>query len=464
MAQFSPLQSLMENFWATMLAAMISLAFAVSTTLIGNQIKDKTYENAMLRCLGWTQQYIVSISILKISLFFIIPGGLSGLLIAYFLTVQTRNIVRSVSERELILNMTPESVLVGLFVAIVLPLIAMISPTINSLSIQLRDALDIFRSKVETLTVAFTRLQNMYGISVEQVVIGLILSVLGVTIYVTVPFALIQNQIDVATKFLLAIYFVCSISACLIVRQFIPPVSTFLIEFWAWFQAFVMRNDRTQKLKPIIYQNMRTHFHSNQSIGMTFIGIVSFMMYITTLSLGVAALIDASTGRLSGSDISVFSLPSGDASQLLQREAYDKGKMTEFLTQFQAENPFVQGFAFSSFYLDDILNRLQLMANTTEPHLFSSKLTNGFKTLEFKVATADRNHMEIVDANLLQMSEMWQSPSLGKTYANQDVIEMLYDVGSDRELTYFEMHEDPEDVRSNVGNSSSRSGEAKGTK
>lgn len=65
---------------------MIALAFLVSNTLISNLLRDKTYENAMLRTLGWNQSHIVFIMGIKTLLFFVVPGAVAGIVLAYVLT------------------------------------------------------------------------------------------------------------------------------------------------------------------------------------------------------------------------------------------------------------------------------------------------------------------------------------------------------------------------------------------
>lgn len=67
--------------------------------------------------------------------------------------------------RELSIEFKLEAYLVSLLVAVVLPLLAMIAPVANSLSVQLRDALDVFRDKVSELTVVFSKIEDIYGLS-----------------------------------------------------------------------------------------------------------------------------------------------------------------------------------------------------------------------------------------------------------------------------------------------------------
>jgi len=49
----SMLSNSAANFLITILTMVLFLSYLVSSTLIANNLQDKTYENAMLRTLGW---------------------------------------------------------------------------------------------------------------------------------------------------------------------------------------------------------------------------------------------------------------------------------------------------------------------------------------------------------------------------------------------------------------------------
>jgi len=68
---------------------------------------------------------------------------------------------------DIILDFNTGAIVIGIFVALVLPFCAMAEPILQETSIELRDALDVFRNKVQTLKVIFNNLQSNYGLSVE---------------------------------------------------------------------------------------------------------------------------------------------------------------------------------------------------------------------------------------------------------------------------------------------------------
>ena len=166
----------------------------------------------------------------------------------------------------------------GLFVSYFLPLVSMISPVINGLAVQLRDALDVFRKKAQTTDIQFTKLQNMYGLSVIQMVMGTLLSTYGVLIYIQVPQALMNGDMSIALTYLMLMYLTCSMASCLLVKYSIPVLQFVILEAYFYFRRFICCNKRPLLHRPLLYKNIDIHKDRNQKIGLTFIVVVAFMM------------------------------------------------------------------------------------------------------------------------------------------------------------------------------------------
>lgn len=101
--QVEPMQGFFNSFALLVLVIMILLAFIVSNSLMTTSIEDKSYENAMLRTLGWSSKYIVFASVLKSVLMLMIPGGVLGLTCTYFLAGWTEKVIRGVAQFNLTL-------------------------------------------------------------------------------------------------------------------------------------------------------------------------------------------------------------------------------------------------------------------------------------------------------------------------------------------------------------------------
>ena len=90
---------------------------------------------------------------IKSTIFYAIPGGTIGILIAYLITIMARSEMEKFYNSHIIMNFNWEIILMGSVLAAFLPLVAMVGPTIHYLSLSLRDSLDIHSKKAETIQV-----------------------------------------------------------------------------------------------------------------------------------------------------------------------------------------------------------------------------------------------------------------------------------------------------------------------
>ena len=145
----------------------------------------------MLRCLGWEQIQTILLIIIKSTLFYAIPGALIGTFLGMRMVTLTQDGISMYAGKPIELEVTFEAMLIGFGAAVFLTFVSMVKPVFNCYSIPLRDALDVFRSKVETMTVSFKKFEDMLGLSLNQMIMGLMLSGFGVSIYVIVPYSLL---------------------------------------------------------------------------------------------------------------------------------------------------------------------------------------------------------------------------------------------------------------------------------
>ena len=54
---------------------------------------------------------------------------------------------------------------------------------------------------------------------------------------------------------------------------------------------------------------MEAHHSNNMKTGITFIGVVAFLMLVMTMSIGIVAMAEVSINRITGGDLTVFMIP-----------------------------------------------------------------------------------------------------------------------------------------------------------
>ena len=79
-------------------------------------------------------------------------------------------------------------------VAIALPVTATLKPLAKTISMELRDALNVFRRKKDDLDVKIQTLESHYGLSITQLVFGVLGTAFGIIFFVIIPAALMAGR------------------------------------------------------------------------------------------------------------------------------------------------------------------------------------------------------------------------------------------------------------------------------
>lgn len=80
------------------------------------------------------------------------------------------------------------SIVLGVVVGFIIPLVALVAPIQHALSKTLRDALDLYHSLSSDVVIKFTRLENL-GISAPQTYLSVLAVTIGFVIYYLVPYS-----------------------------------------------------------------------------------------------------------------------------------------------------------------------------------------------------------------------------------------------------------------------------------
>ena len=121
---------------------VLFLAFVVINSLFDNEIKSKAFENAMLRCLGWSMHQVGLIQLLQVQLFHAVPATICGLSLSYLMCLLTRAWAEYQLQREVVLDFTWDAIFLGTLVGLLLRFLALIQPAVNSFAQQLLDSLN----------------------------------------------------------------------------------------------------------------------------------------------------------------------------------------------------------------------------------------------------------------------------------------------------------------------------------
>jgi ABC-type lipoprotein release transport system permease subunit len=98
------MMAMMSNISLFIMGIMLFLGFIVTNQLVDNAINEKTYENAMLRCLGWNQGHVILTTVLKSILFQMVPGAILGIFLAKILNDVVKAYIVETTKFDIVLD------------------------------------------------------------------------------------------------------------------------------------------------------------------------------------------------------------------------------------------------------------------------------------------------------------------------------------------------------------------------
>ena len=116
-----------------------------------SDVDSKTYDYAMLRALGFRKRMLVAM-IVEQSLGFAVPGLGLGILVAWLLNIQVRQVVFITAQNYMTYGMATSAVAIGVSFGLIMPLIANYLPIRQAMGKNLRTSLDLSRRSTGEIT------------------------------------------------------------------------------------------------------------------------------------------------------------------------------------------------------------------------------------------------------------------------------------------------------------------------
>ncbi|KAF2072454.1 hypothetical protein CYY_006230 [Polysphondylium violaceum] len=192
----TPLSTTVQMFMYTKLSlnqifncvatVLLVLGALMIYSLLLSDVEGKTFEYGMLRAQGM-RHYALILLLLSQALYFSIPGIIFGLffgwcvysVVAYF--VYCKFVLLPID-----LTFYSTSIISGLFMGLLMPIVANIAPIQRALSRTLRDALDVYHQVKNETIVKIMKLEEI-GLDVLQTLLAVMAVGVGFTVYYLIP-------------------------------------------------------------------------------------------------------------------------------------------------------------------------------------------------------------------------------------------------------------------------------------
>ncbi|KYQ92900.1 hypothetical protein DLAC_05491 [Tieghemostelium lacteum] len=255
LALFYYTQMSLGQIFTSVATVLLVLGALMIYSMLLSDVEGKTFEYGMLRAQGM-RHYALIILLLTQALYFSIPGILFGLLfgwafyaiVAYFVYVKVVLLPAN-------LTFYTVSILSGILLGLLMPIVANIAPIQRALSKTLRDALDIYHQVKNETMVKIMKLEEI-GLDVLQTIMALLAVIVGFTVYYLIPYSFIFHDFQLFFSILTAILMAMLFGLAMLAQS----VQTFIEK--AVLFVLVWGKDR-RSLYGLIKKNLFSHSSRN---------------------------------------------------------------------------------------------------------------------------------------------------------------------------------------------------------
>ena len=369
----------LDQIFGSVMAVLVVLGSMLIYSLLLGNVSDKTYEYGMLRALGFERSSLIGLLFIT-AMFFTLPGIGLGLLAAWLLWVPVSLILGQLTSAPTDYSLEYSSIILGVVVGFVMPIVANIGPIRRALSRTLRDSLDVYHNVQSETTVRMVKLKGM-GLSLTQVVISIIMIVVGFLVYYLIPYAFTYNNFALFLGVLQVILLSMVLGLCLVASTTQPWIERGVLWLIVW--------GSDAKLLGLMNKNMSAHRPRNQKTALMFTLSLGFMIFAgASFSLQAATVADT-ISSVFGADINFFApswnvpLPEETIRAALQNEMSRNGTL-------------LMGWAFASFALRGSSQRVS-----------ETRLSNlaGEPNRAIQVYGLEANHLDVVYQRFYQLVE-----------------------------------------------------------
>ena len=278
-SSLSPLQYA-GLFFGLVLNLVIVVLFLLSCILIYNllmvTVETKTYEYGVMRLIGMSKRGIVEIILIQ-SFTFSLPGVIVGLLLSFPILKGLSTILENFLQAKISAVPTASAFILSIFIGVLIPFVSSMVPIITALQKNLGGALDLVRSKVNSVLIRITLTAN--EIPWTKISFSVVAILYGASVYYLLPLSLLTLNIGL----LLTIFFAIIVGLLIGLVLFGLNVQHLMERLTTWTFFFYM----SPSFREILVKNLVAHKLKNRKTA---------SMYALTLGFVIFLIVAASTG------------------------------------------------------------------------------------------------------------------------------------------------------------------------
>ena len=258
-----------------LIAILLGLSSVLIYSLMMINVQGRQFELAVRRMLGATKIQVIALLGVQ-SMSFAVPSVIIGLPTAHLLTMYLFTQFNEIAGVTIQGGLTATGANYGIVLGLFIPILGAIGPIQNALGVELREALDITRSKTKVIEYDIESEQDRSRISSDILAVGGSLSIFGFLVYYLLPLALLS--LDLRLFFLL---FVCLLLGMLVGLVLLASNLQGMVEYVIG-QVFLFW--ARPVLKKLALKNLIAHRKRNWKTSIMYSLSLAFIIFIAVAS------------------------------------------------------------------------------------------------------------------------------------------------------------------------------------
>lgn len=234
-----------------------------------------------------------------------------------------------------------------------------------------------------------------YGLSLNQLLLGLGLVILGILTYYVAPQAFLFRKYEIFFGIMNLLLILMILGMTYVSILVLPVVQQWLVHAFLFF----FRRDR--KLKQVVIKNLQSHQRRNTKTAIMFAISLSFLIFAGSTFTLIARLIQRQLISSMGADLFALAPDLGGIGAGLGSIIED-GPIDRFLSDQKAEHGDVEAWTFVSCNIDLLFQNLQ---RTSERQTFLTDF-GGYKPIATAIFSVQENYLEATDLEYLIIREI----------------------------------------------------------
>jgi len=260
-----------------------SISVLLVYSLLMFSVESKSFDLGVMRMLGLSKNNVIVLIIVQ-SFMFVVPSIICGVSFSLILLRVAKHFAENTLHIDFEAVPSIGSFIQALTLSTLIPLVSSIMPIQIVLQRNLNDALDIQRSKTQaTFVNIVNKKQANY---LPMVLFGAAITLYGVTIYYTLPLALMSMNLSLVSQVIIFILVGLLFALVLLAFNIQPMMERFLSKV---FLCFEIKSMRLMAVK-----NLSAHRNRNQMTALIYSLALGFLMF---LSISCRMQIEVSTAE-----------------------------------------------------------------------------------------------------------------------------------------------------------------------